>query len=158
MTESRKSGSDVGDTRSVLGVWIADTFLIAQTGGPAQRQGWTCCGLGLHDLEQPPSPQSLAWTITHLNTGHSVCTVYAPRHTALRVATEITECGDWSFADFEGWQNNNPELLDQVVTIIDKWRTCGIQIAAGPQSGAPNRDVVLARSIAIQRAGAVYTS
>ena len=70
--------------------WTRAVFQIAMRSGPQTRPGFTYRELGLH-YEGPH------WTVTHLNTGHSLCDISADERRAKIIGAMLAECGDWSF-------------------------------------------------------------
>ena len=105
--------------------WTREAFLIANPDGPAaKRQGWTYRGLGLWMM----IPGSLKgrrkplWSITHLGSGHLVVAIEAAKETAIAIATELAEAGDWSFEGLEGWKNQFPEAHQVVLALMTRYK------------------------------------
>jgi hypothetical protein len=95
--------------------WISDTFLIAgRPGGVMKMDGFTYAGLGIDKRS------SGHWVVTHLNTGHKLCTLHGTWFLVSMLATELAECADWTFDGLLGWANRDPDLARKARAVIEK--------------------------------------
>ena len=127
--------------------WDPGDFLVAQSYGPAKRSGYVYRGLVMYRLSQLPRKRKSLWSLVHLNTGHEVCKLWGGVKTALKVATEIAECGDWDFVGLRGYENYDPAILHRMEAIVNRHPT----IASHRDKTVPANEAV-ARQIAMERA------
>lgn len=130
--------------------WKAGTFDIATSAGIITQSGYILKDLGLH-LESiiPPSSKGRrkgrkSWALTHLNSGHRVCSLIGDVKDVFPLASEIAELTDWSFTGLDGWKNIAPELKDKFYSLIKK-NKAKIKREGG------SSDKKLAREIAVSR-------
>lgn len=97
--------------------WQPNEFYVAIPVGPLKVAGYTFKGLGLHKI----APKAKAWTLTHLNTGHSICHIEGGMAEVFPVAADIANCSEWDFDGLRGWTNRDPELGDKVQDILDSY-------------------------------------
>lgn len=116
--------------------WKRGEFQIAMPHGPESRKGFTYRHLGLAD-------EVVEWTLTHLNTGHSLCHIVAGRKRAMEIGAQIAECGDWSFTDAHGVKQNG--LGKRAKLLIGSFDECY------RGSGPPKMNATVARRIAAAR-------
>ena len=117
--------------------WIAGEFLIAMPSGPQTRKGFIYRGLGLHN-------NLGEWTLTHLNSGHSLCSIIADRASAMAIGADIAELGDWSFTTMADVKRGG--LNKCAKALIDASPHCY------RGDDPPQRDSKIARQIAKARA------
>lgn len=102
--------------------WEPEVYKIASFAGPHPVAGYVYRGLGLH-IRVSASPKGRkppTWTLTHLNTGHSICNLTGKVADVFPVAAEVAECGDWTFEGLHGWKNMDPELGFRTKAIAEK--------------------------------------
>lgn len=131
--------------------WAPQKFLVAvgwSTDGTHEISGYAYRGLGLAMTIKgsPKGRRAPRWTLTHLGSGHAVCAIIGHVKDAFPIATEIAECGDWSFDGLTGWKNVDPELADKFSAIRTKHAKL---IKSG---GNGSRSEAIASAIAIARA------
>ncbi|WP_068093385.1 hypothetical protein [Novosphingobium rosa] len=103
-------------------IWCAETFEVALPSGPTPKAGYVYRSLGLWQ-EIRPSPKGrrpAQWSLTHLGTGHKVCSIRGDVATAFPVATEIAEAGNWDFLSLEGWKDRFPDVYEVVGEILSR--------------------------------------
>lgn len=119
-------------------IWQPARFALAMPGGdPLQVQGFTCRGLGLHQVIAP-SPKGRRpglWSLTHLNSGHRVAGVEGSDATVFKAALAVAELGDWDFDAVDGWRNMDPELPARLGQLAKSWLGV-LRFGAGPQDRA----------------------
>lgn len=100
--------------------WTAAKYLLATPVQPTDVSGRTYRGLGLHQAGRgsPKGKRPPWWALTHLATGHRVCRIDAHEDEALKIATLIAECGDWTFEGLDGWKNSDPELKEKAAAMM----------------------------------------
>jgi hypothetical protein len=127
--------------------WKPANFLVARAYGPQEVPGYAYRGLGLH-LSRRASPKGrnpTEWTLIHLGSGHRICYIRGGVATSFPVATEIAECGDWTFSGLTGYLNVDPEIKTRVVPILMKHKCVDAE-----QKGSSDEGV--ARQIAMASA------
>lgn len=114
--------------------WKPASFKIAVPPEPRIVAGYEYRGLGLH-MSMRPSPKGQrppTWDLSHLNSGHRVLSIKGNVADAFPIATEIAECGDWTFDGLDGWRNVEPELPEKVVAIAARYaKRCTLRGAGG---------------------------
>jgi hypothetical protein len=93
--------------------WVKGNYWVGAGGRPRHVSGWTYNGCGL------TSRGAAVWGLHHLNTGHNIACIKLARFGAFQVATEIAECGDWSFLGIMGPINSDPDLFKRVKSLMD---------------------------------------
>jgi hypothetical protein len=135
--------ADAGD-----GKWMPGTFLIAEFGGGVSKgRGLLYRGLAIR-MSMKGSPKGRrppTWTLYHVGSGHVVCNVEAPAETAMLIATEVAEVGDWSFEGLLGYVNVDPEIRERTLDVLSRYPKA---IKRG--GGCPNETA--ARAVAMARA------
>lgn len=123
--------------------WAPSTFLIAHAAGPFDVTGYVYRGLGLHMAVKasPKGRRPPKWALTHLGSGHRLVFITGAVADAFPVATEIAECGDWSFDGLYGWKNMDPELPAKFRAIVAKHPN------ATEREGARNANEEAARKV-----------
>src|SRR5262249_9658336 len=85
------------------------------------------------------------WSLTHLGSGRAVCRVEGKVSVAFAIASEIADCGDWSFDGLNGYINIDRELPEKTKAIMEKY-------AKAISRGGGQSNETAARAIAIARA------
>lgn len=127
--------------------WQPATFLIADFDGPSSRAGYVYRGLALHIVVKgsPKGRRPPTWALTHLGSGHRIGLIDGRVGDAFPIATDIAECGDWTFDGLNGWKNLEPELPQKLVNIAEGHKKrCRLTAGAGGSAE-------IARSIAMSR-------
>lgn len=106
-------------------IWAPSKFLVSapwRESMTREVEGYVYRGLGLTIAIKgsPKGRRPPRWTLTHLGSGHAVCNLTGHVKDAFPIATEIAECGDWSFDGLYGWKNIDPELADKFRAIQAK--------------------------------------
>lgn len=97
-----------------MGKWKAADFWRASGEGPQEQSGWAYRGLGVYD-----DFFGEEWCIIHLNTGLAVAWAAGSKQAALRMATKLAECADWTFQNLADWRESDPDLSFKVQGQID---------------------------------------
>ena len=108
--------------------WQPADFEIATPDGPQSVGGYSYKGLGLH------RGVGTAWTLTHLNTGHSICTISGRVKIAFPIAAEIAECTDWDFDGVRGWKNRDPDMGSKVRAVLGRHKGAVFRHDDGPET------------------------
>ena len=129
-------------------VWPAADFEIATPNGPQWRTGYAMAGLGLYMMQggSPKGRRKPLWSVTHIGTGHFICTLRGDVRTAFPVATEIAQAGDWTFDGLTGFKNQFPEAPERMREIAAKYPRI-----VGHETPGVGSDEGQARTIAMNR-------
>lgn len=130
-------------------IWRPETFEVALPGGPTRKAGYVYRGLGIWQ-EMQPSPKGrrpAQWSLTHLGSGHKVCSIKGDVRTAFPVATEIAESGDWDFLSLEGWKDRFPNVHEVIGEILSRHPKIAVR-GGGPRH---DRSHAYAQQIASNR-------
>lgn len=124
--------------------WKPGKFYIAMPGGPVEKAGYLCNGLGIFQAisASKGGKRPATWSLTHTGSGHAVCYMSGAKDIVLQVSALIANSGDWSFDGLEGYKNQFPDAAAKVSAIM----------AAHPKlftkKGSGGRSEEVARSIA----------
>lgn len=101
-------------------IWQPAGITIAAEHGPRAVPGYVNAGLGLFAQDWEPG----TWSLTHLNTGHKVATLYGDRiDQVLPIASQIAACGDWVALSADAWAADPGGLVAlraAVLAVADK--------------------------------------
>ena len=130
--------------------WDPADFLIADTWSEAgfhKVAGYAHLGLGIHMIIKgsPKGRRPPLWSLRHLGSGHTVCMIEGKVAVAFAIASEIAECGDWSFDGLKGYVNVDPEIPEKFRTIYAKYPKA-IRRGSGPQNENSARAIAVARA------------
>lgn len=127
--------------------WVYKTFDAADFDGVRQKQGYCCDTLAMQKVirASPRGKRPPIWSLTHLNTGHTVAHICAWEDRAFEIATEIYELIDWSFAGLHGWKNVEPQLPDMMQSIKAKYKKGVVDIRGGGGSEERARAILMSR-------------
>lgn len=131
-------------------MWDADKFFVASLfEGPHKEAGYVYRGLGLRMVMRgsPKGRRPPLWALTHLGTGHRICTIRGLAAAAFPIATEIAECGEWGFDGLKGYINMDPELVIKCKAVIDHYPKI-VNYGGGGSSDDAARAVLYAREAA----------
>lgn len=101
-------------------LWSPSSFLIAIKSGTLEVSGYVYRGLGLHIQSQKRGKSPPIWNLTHLGSGHAVCSIRGSVRTAFSIATKISESSDWDFDGIAGWKNRDPDLAIKTLAVINE--------------------------------------
>lgn len=130
--------------------WEPADFLIADRWSPEgchKVAGHTHCGLGIYICIKgsPKGRRGPTWSLRHLGSGHTVCLIEGKVAVAFLIASEIAECGDWSFDGLKGYVNVDPEIPEKCRTIFAKYPKA-VRRGGGNQSEESARAIAMARA------------
>jgi hypothetical protein len=127
---------------------VPGEFLIAESFADRRKEaGYTYRGLGLYLLQRgsPKGRRPPKWCLVHLGSGHTVCYINGHVKDGFPLASEIAECGDWTFDGLTGWRNVDPEIPAKFHAIREA-HPKAIELSNGGSSEEAARAVVMARS------------
>jgi hypothetical protein len=94
----------------------------------------------------PKGRRPPTWRLTHLGSGHAIASIVGTTARTFPIASEIAECGDWSFEGLEGWKNVEPDLPQKLVDIAERHKKyCKVR-AGGGGNAEIARSIAMARS------------
>lgn len=131
--------------------WEPAEFLIADlwsNPGFHKVAGYTYRGLGIH-LTIKGSPKGRrppTWSLSHLGSGHKVCLIDGKVATAFEIASEIADCGDWSFDGLKGYINIDPDIKEKFRALCEKHPKTIRRGPGGNASEDAARAIVMARA------------
>ena len=131
-------------------MWTPGKILVSapwHPNGYRSVDGYVYRDLGLYMAlnGSPKGRRPPRWILLHLGSGHSVCWIKGHVKDAFPIATEIAECGDWSFDGLEGWRNVDRELPEKFNAIQRKYPEL-VDRGAGNQSEESARAIAIARA------------
>lgn len=131
-----------------IGPWHPGHFLICCFSDVETASGWIYRGLAMR-FAFPGSPKGRrppGWVLTHMGSGHAVCTIDAHETEAFAIATEIAECGEWDFDGLRGYINRDPTLREKYGAVAAKYPKQISRVGGPHQNDAAAAAVVMARS------------
>ncbi len=101
--------------------WQPGKYLLALVIEPEMVDGFIYRGLGMYNVAKgsPKGRRTPLWLLTHIGTGHSICSIMAQDEEALRLGALVADCGNWDFDSLLGWRDRDPELLNRAMAIIE---------------------------------------
>lgn len=129
--------------------WEPADFLVADSWsniGYHKVAGYSYRGLGIHMIRSPKGRRPPTWSLCHLGSGHTVCLIDGRVAVAFAIASEIAECGDWSFDGLKGWINVDPEIPEKCKVIMAKYPKATRRATGGNHSENSARAIALARA------------
>lgn len=133
-------------------LWRPEEFQIGKLYGDEDVvemcAGYVYRGLGLfiEKFGSPKGHRPPQWSVTHLGTGHKVCSIMGTVANAFPLATELAELSDWDFDGLNGWVNRDPELKNKVKEFAER-NPKQVLIGIGPSSSEVTaRKITMARS------------
>jgi hypothetical protein len=115
--------------------WAEEGITVAMLGDPVVTKGWTKGGLGIVQCDLN------TFMILHLGSGHKFCFCRGFLETAQSICDDLLAVGDWTFNGLDGWQNQDPELLNKAAKVWEKWGW----LLFNPSAHLPRRDDVAAQ-------------
>ncbi len=100
--------------------------------GPTRTDAILYRGVALFEVYPQSRAQPPQWSLSHVNTGYCICMIHAVRPIAITIATPIAEMADWSFDSVDGWKNTQPDLIERLQPVLDRWKPT-VTYGGGPK-------------------------
>jgi hypothetical protein len=127
--------------------WTEGDFKVAVNDAPREFHGWTKDGLGLFAVPRLFGSDVSGFVVVHLNTGHGILGVPGILAGAMAIGDLLLTCGDWDYTGLDGWQNQSPDLLDNLRALAQRLPVGSFMLPPGEA----RRDENAAREILTER-------